>query len=113
MNKCAFCGGVGGFHKSQCPKHGEIIEIDDDGNPVEEQFDTRNNAERERDAAVEELTEAIRFTAEYLGVGILPPIHGWSWYDALVKYAPEKAAVFKAEFDKRYPDWEKELGVSI
>lgn len=45
--------------------------------------------------AVEELTEAIRFTAEYLGPDKLPAIEGWSWYDALVKYAPEKAAKFE------------------
>lgn len=45
--------------------------------------------------AVEELTEAIRFTAEYLGPDKLPAIEGWDWYDALVKYAPEKARQFK------------------
>ena len=43
---------------------------------------------------VEELTEALRLTAEYTGQGVLPAIEGWSWYDALVKYAPQKAAPF-------------------
>ena len=43
---------------------------------------------------VEELTEAIRLTVEYVGLETLPPIEGWSWWDALVKYAPEKAQVF-------------------
>jgi hypothetical protein len=43
--------------------------------------------------AVEELTEALRLTREYVG-DVLPAIVGWSWYDALVKYAPEKAELF-------------------
>jgi endogenous inhibitor of DNA gyrase (YacG/DUF329 family) len=46
---------------------------------------------------VEELTEAIRLTREYVGPDILPAVFGWSWYDALVKYAPEKAADFEAK----------------
>lgn len=46
--------------------------------------------------AVEELTEAIRFTVEYVGTETLPPIAGWSWFDALTKYAPEKASALAA-----------------
>lgn len=49
------------------------------------------------DLAIEELTEALRFTAEYLGLDILPATDGWSWYDALVKYAPEKAKKFETD----------------
>lgn len=45
--------------------------------------------------AIEELTEAIRFTVEYVGTETLPPIVGWSWFDALSKYAPEKAGRFR------------------
>lgn len=45
--------------------------------------------------AIEELTEALRLTAEYAGQELLPAIPGWSWYDALVKYAPEKAVAFR------------------
>lgn len=41
--------------------------------------------------AAKDLTEAIRLTQEYVGPETLPPIEGWSWYDALVKYAPEAA----------------------
>jgi hypothetical protein len=52
---------------------------------------------RKLEAAVEELTEAIRLTAEYIGIENLPPLPGWSWFDALVKYAPEKAANFQRE----------------
>lgn len=52
------------------------------------------------EAAVEELTEAIRLTVEYVGTETLPAIEGWSWYDALVKYAPEKA---KALVPKPFP----------
>lgn len=49
--------------------------------------------EREKIAkAIEELTEAIRYTVEYVGPEMLPPIEGWAWWDAMVKYAPEKAA---------------------
>lgn len=46
------------------------------------------------DRAVEELTEAIRHTVEYVGLDMLPAVEGWSWYDALKRYAPEKAAAF-------------------
>jgi hypothetical protein len=44
--------------------------------------------------AVRELTEAIRLTVEYAGNDLLPAIPGWSWYDALVKYAPDVAQAF-------------------
>jgi hypothetical protein len=50
--------------------------------------------------AIRELTEAIRFTVEYIGTDALPPIPGWSWYDALEKYAPETAAEFVAHHAK-------------
>ena len=43
---------------------------------------------------VEELTEALRLTAEYTGKGVLPASEGWTWFDALTKYAPHKAAPF-------------------
>lgn len=46
------------------------------------------------DAAIRELTEAIRLTVEYVGNDMLPAIEGWDWYDALVKYAPEVAQAF-------------------
>ena len=46
------------------------------------------------DRAVEELTEALRTTAELLGKKVLPPTKGSAWYDALVKYTPAKAAPF-------------------
>jgi hypothetical protein len=49
------------------------------------------------DAAISELCEAIRLTVEYVGTTMLPPIEGWSWYDALVKYAPETATMLKEE----------------
>lgn len=44
--------------------------------------------------AVAELVEAIRLTVEYLGTETLPPVEGWSWYDALRKYAPHLAESF-------------------
>ncbi|HMM95310.1 hypothetical protein [Phycicoccus sp.] len=53
--------------------------------------------------AVHELTEAIRHTVEYVGVEGLPPIDGWSWYDAMRKYAPDTAAEFLREWQSRKP----------
>ena len=44
--------------------------------------------------AIDELTEAIRLSIEYTGNDVLPAIEGWSWFDALKKYAPEKAQRF-------------------
>ena len=52
--------------------------------------------------SVEELTEAIRFTVEYVGNDTLPAKEGWSWYDALKKYAPKKAKAF-ADNPVRFP----------
>lgn len=39
--------------------------------------------------AVAELAQAIRLTREYVGADLLPAIDGWSWYDALRRWAPE------------------------
>jgi len=39
--------------------------------------------------ARDELTTAILHTVEYIGTEMLPPIEGWSWYDAMVKHAPD------------------------
>ena len=48
-----------------------------------------------RHEAVNELTEAIRLTVEYVGTDSLPPLPGWSYYDALKKYAPDIAEYFE------------------
>lgn len=40
--------------------------------------------------AVAELAEAIRLTREYVGEELLPPVEGWSWYDALLRHAPSQ-----------------------
>lgn len=45
-----------------------------------------------------DLIEAIRLTQEY---ALLPAIPGWSWYDALVKHAPDLAASLKADWERR------------
>lgn len=66
--------------------------------------DIRTNAERERDEAIHELTEAIRLTVEYIDTTLLPPIEGWSWLDALKKYAPEKAQFFTDQWIRRGRD---------
>jgi hypothetical protein len=51
-------------------------------------------SDTENDPAIHELCEAIRFTVEYVGNDMLPAVEGWSWFDALKKYAPESAQVF-------------------
>lgn len=35
---------------------------------------------------VDTLADALRVTQEYVGPGILPPLPGWSWFDALTEY---------------------------
>lgn len=40
----------------------------------------------------DDLVKALVYTVEYVGFDILPPIDGWSWYDALKKYRPELLA---------------------
>ena len=40
--------------------------------------------------AIAELAQAIRLTREYVGEELLPPIEGWSWYDALRRWAPHE-----------------------
>ncbi len=35
-------------------------------------------------AALEQCVEALRLTREYVGEDLLPPLEGWSWYDATV-----------------------------
>lgn len=46
------------------------------------------------DDPVEELCNAIRLTVEYVGTAMLPPIEGWSWFDALKRYRPKMAQAF-------------------
>lgn len=47
------------------------------------------SAHPNRVPAVCELAEAIRLTREYVGADLLPAVDGWSWYDALRRWAPE------------------------
>src|SRR5690606_22149152 len=42
-------------------------------------------------SAVDELVAALIHTVEYVGLDILQPVIGWSWFDALNKYAPGAA----------------------
>lgn len=55
---------------------------------------SRYNRQSERDDAVSELCNAIRLTVEYVGTQTLPPLAGWSWFDALAKYRPDLAQHF-------------------
>lgn len=43
-----------------------------------------------RDRAIAELAQAIRLTREYVGADLLPAAPGWSWYDALRRWAPHE-----------------------
>lgn len=54
--------------------------------------------------AKRDLVEALRFTREYVGPGWLPPIEGWSWYDALREHAPEVLAAMEAHVTQPEPD---------
>lgn len=47
-------------------------------------------ARHRAETAVAELAQAIRLTREYVGEELLPPIEGWSWYDALRRHAPHE-----------------------
>ena len=74
-------------------------------------LDTGNEQTRKeftRDAIVEELTEAIRLSVEYVGVETLPPVKGWSWYDAMVKYAPDTAERFCRDWENIRADAQAE-----
>jgi hypothetical protein len=43
----------------------------------------RNVSSEEKDEVILMLVEAIRLTQEYCGDRLLPPVEGWSWYDAI------------------------------
>ena len=51
--------------------------------------------ESERDvlaAANYDLLEALRLTVEYVGTEMLPAKPGWTWFDVLSKYSPQRAS---------------------
>lgn len=59
--------------------------------------------ETERFAAQREandLAEALRLTVEYVGTATLPPVMGWSWYDALLVHRPDIAARFRDDWEQ-------------
>ena len=58
-------------------------------------------SKKPNEVAIYELTEAIRLTVEYVGIEMLPPIEGWSWFDALRKYAPDDAQRFIAQTEPK------------
>jgi hypothetical protein len=43
--------------------------------------------------AAAELARALRWTQEYIGNELLPPIPGWSWFDALQKHGHYERAL--------------------
>lgn len=57
-------------------------------------LDLAKAALKAKEAENRELVEALRLTVEYVGTHTLRPEPGWSWYDALTKYAPEVAERF-------------------
>jgi len=54
--------------------------------------------EQDYKKAVSELCAALFHTVDYVGVEMLPPIEGWSWYDAMCKYSPESVRGFEISF---------------
>jgi hypothetical protein len=62
--------------------------------------DCRQKVDSEYAVAV--LTEAIRLTVEYVGLETLPPVPGWSWFDALTRYDPHTAQSFLEQW-RRFP----------
>lgn len=83
------------FEKLSGPEEDQPLDLTDKiGDELEDPVPFENYKK-----AIEELTTALVYTAEYVGQKTLTPIRGWSWFDALVKYAPEKAAKF------RHPDY--------
>lgn len=59
---------------------------------------------REALADAERLATALRLTQEYVGDELLPPLPGWSWFDALNAHAALAAA------DREAPDEETRDG---
>ena len=45
--------------------------------------------------------EAIRYTQEYVGDGLLPALEGWSWYEGIKAADAAIAAVAKEEIDAK------------
>ena len=76
------------------PKHNSAHRLSDGTLIIDEAAyatsESVENSGGERQAILE-LCNAIRLTVEYVGTRILPPISGWSWYDALRKYNPDMA----------------------
>lgn len=58
-------------------------------------YTSQPHNEEAKPDSIKELCDAIRLTVEYIGTDKLPPIPGWSWYDALCKYAPEMVDRFE------------------
>ena len=52
-------------------------------------------AQKPTDDEREALIMALVHTVEYVGTDMLPAAEGWSWYDALAKYAPERLNGFR------------------
>lgn len=59
--------------------------------------------DEELEAAIDELTEALRLTVEYVGNEVLPAREGWTWFDVLKKYRPAVAEEFIK--DPATPQW--------
>lgn len=71
-----------------------------DSNDVADLIEQQANEVGERDTAIVELTEALRYTVDYVGLDMLPPIEGWSWYDAMLKHAPGVATAFSLQYEQ-------------
>lgn len=51
----------------------------------------------------DELVDALIKTVSYVGNDMLPPIDGWSWYDALKKFRPASAENYAKVYEENRP----------
>lgn len=63
-------------------------------------YDAADYAVNAQQEAISDLVEAIRLTVEYTGTDVLPPLPGWSYYDALKKHAPDIAEYFEKQHQR-------------
>lgn len=80
---------VGDKPPAQQEEQGAPVDWQDIAKRRERELKTVGEARHRAENAVAELAQAIRLTREYVGEEMLPAVEGWSWYDALRRWAPD------------------------
>ena len=62
------------------------------------------NRADDAETAIAGLAQALRLTREYVGEELLPATDGWSWYDALRRWAPHELLAATEAFEYGCPD---------